>query len=60
MFAHGVTPHMLARLLSSGLATIQRAPVKSADDRLMITDAGQRALEGVSGRRSSARSPEAG
>jgi len=60
LFAHGVTPHMLARLLNSGLATIQRAPVKSADGRVMITDAGQRALEGVNGRRSSSRSREAG
>jgi hypothetical protein len=60
LFAHGVTPHMLARLLNSGLATIQRAPIKSADGRVMITDAGRRALEGVNSRRSSSRSPEAG
>jgi hypothetical protein len=60
LFARGVTPHMLARLLNSGLATIQRAPVKSADGRVMITDAGRRALEGANSRRSSSRSPEAG
>ena len=46
LFARGVTPHMLARLLSSGLATIQRAPIKSADGRITITDAGRRAIEG--------------
>jgi hypothetical protein len=46
LFAHGVTPHMLARLLSSGLATIQHTPIKSADRRITITDAGRRAIEG--------------
>jgi hypothetical protein len=55
LFAHGVTPHMLARLLNSGLATIQRAPVKYVDGRVMITDAGQRALEAVTERRPSPR-----
>jgi DNA-binding MarR family transcriptional regulator len=51
LFAHGVTQHMLARLLSSGLATIQRAPMKSPDGRVMITDAGRQALEAVAERR---------
>jgi hypothetical protein len=46
LFARGVTPHMLARLLGSGLATIQRAPIKFADGRITITDAGRRAIEG--------------
>jgi hypothetical protein len=36
--AHGVTPHMLNRLLRSNLATIQRG-------RIMITDGGRRALD---------------
>jgi hypothetical protein len=51
LVAHGVTHHMMARLLGSGLATIQRASIKSADDRVMITDAGRRALEVVTERR---------
>jgi hypothetical protein len=50
LFADGVTPHMLGRLLRSGLATIQRETIKSGDQtieigRIMITDAGRRALE---------------
>jgi TolB-like protein len=50
LFAHGVTPHMLARILRSKLATIQRETIKSADQtieiaRIMITDAGRLALE---------------
>jgi hypothetical protein len=49
-FAHGVTPHMLGRLLRSGLATIQRETIKSGDQtieigRITITDAGRWALE---------------
>jgi hypothetical protein len=65
MFANGVTHHMLARLLSSGLATMQHETVKAGDraiviGRVRITDVGRRALEGVGGRRSSSRSPEAG
>jgi hypothetical protein len=51
LLAHGVTPHMLARLLRSGLATIQRETFKAGDrtieiGRITITDAGLRALEG--------------
>jgi hypothetical protein len=50
LFAHGVTPHMLGRLLLSNLATIQREAIKSGDQtveigRIMITDAGRWALE---------------
>jgi hypothetical protein len=50
LFADGVTPHMLGRLLRSGLATIQRETIRSGDQtieigRIMITDAGRRALE---------------
>jgi hypothetical protein len=50
LFAHGVTPHMLGRLLSSRLATIQLETIKSGDQtieigRIMITDAGRQALE---------------
>jgi hypothetical protein len=50
LFARGVTPHMLGRLLSSGHATIQHETVKAGDQpieigRVMITDAGRRALE---------------
>ena len=50
LFAHGVTPHMLGRLLRSGLATIQRETIKSSDQaidigRITITDAGRRILE---------------
>jgi hypothetical protein len=50
LFAHGVTPHMLGRLLRSGLATIQRETVKSGDlmieiGRITISDTGRRALE---------------
>jgi hypothetical protein len=50
LFAHGVTPPMLGRLLRSGLATIQRETIQSADQtievgRVTITDAGRRALE---------------
>jgi hypothetical protein len=51
LFAHGVKPHMLGRLLHSGLATIHREMIKSGDQtieigRITITDAGRRALEG--------------
>jgi hypothetical protein len=50
LFAHGVTCHMLGRLLRSGLATIQREVIESGDQtieigRITITDAGRRALE---------------
>jgi hypothetical protein len=50
LFAHGVTPHMLGRLLRSGLATIQRETIKSGDQmieigRITISDTGRRALE---------------
>jgi hypothetical protein len=50
LFAHGVTPHMLGRLLRTKLATLQRETIKSGDqtietDRIMITDAGRRAFE---------------
>ncbi len=50
LFAHGVTPHMLGRLLRSGLATIQRETIKSGDlmieiGRITISDTGRRALE---------------
>jgi hypothetical protein len=50
LFAHGVTPHMLGRLLRSGLATIQPETIKSGDETIeigciTITDAGRRALE---------------
>jgi hypothetical protein len=50
LFAHGVTPHMLGRLLRSGLATIQRETIKSGDQTIeigciMITDEGRQALE---------------
>jgi hypothetical protein len=50
LFAHGVTRHMLGRLLRSKLATIQRETIKSGDrtieiDRIMITDAGRQAFE---------------
>ena len=51
LFAHGVTHHMLDRLIRSGLATIQRETFKAGDGtieigRITITDAGRRALEG--------------
>jgi hypothetical protein len=50
LFAGGVTPHMLGRLLRSAHAIIQRETVKAGDQpieigRVMITDAGRRALE---------------
>jgi hypothetical protein len=50
LFANGVTPHMLGRLLRSGLATVQREAIKSGDQtielgRVTITDAGRRVLE---------------
>jgi hypothetical protein len=50
LFAHGVTPHMLSRLLRSGLATVVRETIKSGDQtidigRITITDAGRRVLE---------------
>jgi hypothetical protein len=50
LFAQGVTPHMLGRLVRSGLATIQRETIKSGDQmieihRITIADAGRRALE---------------
>jgi hypothetical protein len=50
LFAHGVTPHMLAKLLRSGLATIQRETFKAGDrtiemGRVTITDAGRKAIE---------------
>ncbi len=50
LFAHGVTLHMLARLLRSGLATVQPEIIESGDQtieigRITITDAGRRALE---------------
>ena len=50
LFAQGVTPHMLGRLLRSRLATIQRETIKSGDQTIeigciTITDAGRRALE---------------
>ena len=49
LLAHGVTPHMLARILRSKLATIQRETIKPANQtieiRIMITDAGRLALE---------------
>jgi hypothetical protein len=50
LFAHGVTPHMLGRLLRSGLAIVHRETIKSDDQtieigRITITDAGRRALE---------------
>jgi hypothetical protein len=50
LLAHGVTPHMLGRLLRSGLATIQRETIKSSEQiidigRITITDAGRRVLE---------------
>jgi hypothetical protein len=52
LFGHGVTPHMLGHLLRGGLATIQREMIKSGDrtieiGSITITDAGQRALEGM-------------
>jgi hypothetical protein len=52
LFAHGVTPHMLGRLLRSKLATIQREIIKSGDEaieigRVKITEAGRRALESL-------------
>jgi hypothetical protein len=50
LFAHGVTPHMLGRLLRSGLATIQREAIQSSDHtieigRITTTDAGRLVLE---------------
>jgi alpha-D-ribose 1-methylphosphonate 5-triphosphate synthase subunit PhnG len=50
LFAQGVTPHMLGRLVRSGLATIRRETIQSGDEtieigRITITDAGRRALE---------------
>lgn len=50
LFAHGVRPHMLGRLLRSGLATIQREAIQSNDQtieigRITITDAGRRTLK---------------
>ena len=52
LFAHGVTPHMLGRLLRSKLATVQRETIKSGDQtievgRVTITEAGRRALESL-------------
>ena len=42
LFARGVTPHMLARLLSSGLATIQRAllslPMVALPSRMLASE----------------------
>jgi hypothetical protein len=51
LFDQGVTRHMLAKLLRSGLATIQRETIKAGDrtieiGRITITDAGRRAIEG--------------
>jgi hypothetical protein len=50
LFANGVTPHMLGRLLRSGLAIVQSETIKSGDQtieigRVTITDAGRRTLE---------------
>src|SRR5262249_30096207 len=50
LLAGGGQPHMLDRLLRSGLATIQHETVKAGDQpieigRVMITDAGRRLLE---------------
>jgi hypothetical protein len=52
LFAHGVTPHMLDRLLRGKLATMRRETIKSGDEtielgRVMITDAGRRATRNV-------------
>ncbi len=49
LFAHGVSPHMLGRLLRNGLATIQRESIMSGDQTIeigciKITDAGREAL----------------
>jgi hypothetical protein len=46
LLAHGVIPHMSARILRNKLTTIQRETIKSADQtieigRIMITDAGR-------------------
>jgi hypothetical protein len=51
LFAHGVTPHMLGRLLRNRLATIKRETMNLGDDRtieiglIMIANAGRRELE---------------
>jgi len=64
LLSHGVTLHMLGRLIRSGLATVQRETMNNGGQtidigRVMITDAGRRTLKRVSGRRSSSRSPKA-
>jgi hypothetical protein len=51
LFAYGVTPHMLRRLLRGGLAAIQCETIKSGDQaieigRVTITEAGRRVLFG--------------
>jgi hypothetical protein len=49
MFTNGFERRTLARLIRTGLATIQRESIKPGSEsvgRLRITEAGRRALEG--------------